>query len=151
MVYKFLHLNNSVISYDDWSVIFFHLCTLWRFLIVTGDLCESYLARYQVNLPLTDVNKVDAHGTGQSVLNLPEERTFRNLGGDSVQCSHICPVLSQNKYSFMRLKVFWDRLFQISIDLYGKGVDGKCWKSRRKRKKTNEWWSSTYKPNEKSV
>ena len=84
------------------QLFFFHLCTLWRFLIVTADLCESYPARYQVTLPLTDVNKVDARGPGQSVLNLPEERMFRNLGGVAVQRSHICPVLSQNKYSFMQ-------------------------------------------------
>ena len=31
--------------------------------------------------------------------------------------------------------------------MYEKGVPGKCWKSRRKVEKTNEWWSSTYKPN----
>ena len=68
-------------------------CVLWRFLIVTGDLRMSHPARYQVTLLLTNVNRVDACGLRQLVLNLPEERRIQNLLVVAVQHPYICPVL----------------------------------------------------------
>ena len=72
-----------------------------QFLIVTGDLIASHPARYQVTLPLTKFNRVNAHGPSQSVLNLPEEQTIQNLVEVTVHHPSVCPVLIHDKYPFI--------------------------------------------------
>ena len=64
------------------------LCT-----VAVSDSRMSHPARYQVTLLLTNVNRVDACGLRQLVLNLPEERRIQNLLVVAVQHPYICPVL----------------------------------------------------------
>ena len=45
------------------------------------------------------------HTWTKPVLNLQEERTFRNLTGVAVQHPYICPVLTQNKYPLMQFLI----------------------------------------------